>query len=251
MIVSAATPEFQRSVDLSRATVESRVLGEILKIDFAVLLKAIAPAMAPVDFGKEGISGKMRLAGAALRDHLGADGLRALQTHVSDTVRGLAIYGLAVDLDTADIPAVLDTVRPFAADSHFGVREWAWLAVRPRLVRDLEQSIAALAPWTLERNPLLRRFAVEALRPRGVWCKAIAELRTAPERGLPLLQPMRAEPEKYPQDSVANWLNDAAKDRPDWVEDLCRSWLHHSDGARSTARIVARATRSFKVPLKA
>ncbi len=65
-----------------------------------------------------------------------------------------------------------------------------------RLLRDLDQSVAALASWTLERSPLLRSFAVEALRPRGVWCNAIAELRTAPERGLPLLQPMRAESEK-------------------------------------------------------
>ena len=91
--------------------------------------------MAPVDFGKEGISGEMRLAVAALRDHLGADGLRALQTHGSDTARGLAIYGLAVDLDTADIPAVLDTVRPVSADGHFGVRGWAWLAVRASVAR--------------------------------------------------------------------------------------------------------------------
>ncbi|WP_321364902.1 DNA alkylation repair protein [uncultured Celeribacter sp.] len=242
--------EGQRTRDLSCGAVPSRVLKEILEIDFEVLLEAVAPKMPPVDFGNEGITGKMRLASAALRNHLSLVEFRTLQSHVSDTVRGLVIYGLAIDLETADIPTVLDTVRPFASDIHFGVREWAWLAVRPRLVRDLDQSIAALAPWTLERDPLLRRFAVEALRPRGVWCKAIADLRATPELGLPLLQPMRAEPEKYPQDSVANWLNDAAKDQPAWVENLCRSWLNQSDGDKNTARIVARGMRSIKEQLK-
>lgn len=39
-MVSTATPEFQQSVDLSRAADESRVLGEIMKIGFAVRIPA-------------------------------------------------------------------------------------------------------------------------------------------------------------------------------------------------------------------
>lgn len=236
----------ERTIALNQGEIESRTLNEILKIDFDVLLTAIAPEMALPEFGKDGISAKMQMSGKALFDHLGPSAIHHLKTHRSDTVRGFAIYAMANMLDDADVPSVLAAVRPLAADPHFGVREWAWLAMRPRLVRDLEQSIGALQPWTQDRDPLIRRFAVEALRPRGVWCKAIAELRTNPSLGLPLLEPMWAEKERYPQDSVANWLNDAAKDHPEWVSELCRKWLSRSDGNKATARIAARAVRSIK-----
>ncbi len=233
---------------LNRGEVASRNLNEILKIDFNILLKSIVPDMALPNFGKVGISTRMQMAGRALHEHIGIAGLKALQTHTSDTVRGFAIYGLANSLDNADIPSVLKTVRPFAADAHFGVREWSWLAVRPRLVRDLECSIYELTHWSLDCDPLIRRFAVEALRPRGVWCKAIPALRADPSLGRRLLEPMRAEPERYPQDSVANWLNDAAKDHPEWVTNLCRDWLARSEGNPATTRIATRATRSIKRP---
>jgi 3-methyladenine DNA glycosylase AlkC len=46
------------------------------------------------------------------------------------------------------------------------------------------------------------------------------------------------------QNSVANWLNDASKTQPGWVEDVCDRWLAESR-APQTACIVRRATRSL------
>ena len=102
-----------------------------------------------------------------------------------------------------------------------------------------------LAEWTASPSERLRRFASEALRPRGVWCAHIAALKADPARALPLLAPLRADPSAYVQDSVSNWLNDAAKDQPAWVRTLCAQWLESSDAA-ATRRICQRATRSLK-----
>jgi 3-methyladenine DNA glycosylase AlkC len=234
-----------RKAALSRGEFASSNLGEILAIDFADLMESLAPGAGLPAFQKDGISRRMALCGEALLAHFGADVLATWTGHTSDTVRGLALFGLARHKDDATVADVLTMVRPFAADGHFGVREWAWLAVRPRLVRDLDLSIAALADWTGDADVNIRRFAVEALRPRGVWCKHIPALREDPARGLPLLEPMRREGEKYAQDSVANWLNDAAKDRPDWVRSLCQRWLRETDDCPPTQRITTRALRSL------
>lgn len=230
---------------LSKGLIASRNLQEILKIDFHVLLEQITPGKQMPSFEKEGISRKMVIGGEHLLTCMGASGLESLALHKSDTARGLAVFGLAKHLQDAPIPRVLTMVRQFAADSHFGVREWAWLAVRPRLTAELPLAISLLAAWTKEADVNLRRFAVEALRPRGVWCKHIAELRSHPELGLPLLEPMRTEPEKYAQDSVSNWLNDASKDQAEWVKVLCNRWCEAEPGNAATKRISVRAQRSI------
>ena len=143
-----------------------------------------------------------------------------------------------------DLAARLQAIRPLADDAHFGVREWAWMALRPHLAAELDAAIAQLAVWTHEPSERLRRFACEALRPRGVWCAHIAALKQQPERGLPLLSPLHGDAAHYVQDAVANWLNDAAKDQPDWVRALCAQWLQGEPGA-ATRRICQRALRSL------
>ena len=110
------------------------------------------------------------------------------------------------------------------ADSHFGVREIIWMALRPEMSEHLDFSIAFLSHWAESEDENIRRFSTEALRPRGVWCAHIEALKEKPEVYLPILDKLKSDKAKYVQDSVGNWLNDASKTRPDFVTALCERW---------------------------
>jgi 3-methyladenine DNA glycosylase AlkC len=142
------------------------------------------------------------------------------------------------------LPEQLDAVRRFAADPHFGVREMAWMAVRDATIRSLDEALQLLRPWVVDPDPNIRRFASELTRPRGVWCAQIERLKAEPWVGAGLLEPLRADPCRYVQNSVANWLNDASRTRPDWVEETCDRWLADSNAAE-TRYIVRRALRTL------
>lgn len=279
----AAIPRDLRT-RLSRAEESTRTLAEMLAIDFAIYLPIIdsrvseADARACQDAG--GITRKIAMAAeviARIGDPRAAD---KLAKHPTDLARGIAAYVVGVhasraiaQLDTNDakgavgggakadnarrtiVTDAINAVRPLADDEHSGVREWAWMGIRPLLARDIEHSIAALEPWTRDASPNIRRFATEATRPRGVWCAHIAALRADPSLGLPLLEPLKADPTKYVQDSVANWLNDASKDDEKFVRTLTTRWtkdaakLSKSNpaAAKATTRIITRALRTVGV----
>lgn len=239
----------ERLSRLNRGEVESTHLTECLAVDFAQLAEAAFPALAPGaiaqigEWKSLGISRRMAEIGALLRRELPQAEWPRVAVHPSDTVRGWACFLLGA-VPEMDMAARLAAIRPLAGDAHFGVREWVWMAVRPYLATDLARAIGLLLPWTGEASPYLRRFASEVLRPRGVWCSHIRALRDDPAMGLPLLEPLRADPARYVQDSVANWLNDASKDRPDWVREVCSRWESESPGAE-TRYVVKRAIRSL------
>ncbi|EKQ6346702.1 hypothetical protein P6M03_001012 [Pseudomonas aeruginosa] len=235
---------------LARGEMQSATLAECMAVDQAQLMRAVFPDLLPevlkeVDSACElGILKRMGRIGALLLDAMGADGIEACRMHGADTVRGWACFMIGAQPGLL-LRARLTAIRPLADDDHFGVREWAWMAMRPHLTVDLDVSIALLVEWTTSSSERLRRFASEALRPRGVWCTHIAALKREPERAIPILTPLRADPSIYVQDSVANWLNDAAKDQPDWVRGLCTQWLQATP-ADATRRICQRALRNLK-----
>jgi 3-methyladenine DNA glycosylase AlkC len=168
---------------------------------------------------------------------------QALASHPSDVARSWAATW--VMFSGLTLPAKLQAVRRFAADPHFGVREMAWMAVRDEVVGAAPAAIALLGPWVQDADPNIRRFASELTRPRGVWCAQIELLKTEPWIALPLLARLRADPSRYVQNSVANWLNDAARTQPDWVAALCGRWADASQEP-ATRYIVRRAMRNLE-----
>ncbi len=235
---------------LNAGTIEAATLTECLAVDFAALLRHAVPAIGEASIAMmhraagEGISRRMTLAARLLLDHGGIDVLDELRCHPSDTVRGWACFIIG-EVEERSLSDRLLLIRPLADDRHFGVREWSWMAVRGHIADDLNAALQRLAGWTADPSERVRRFASEATRPRGVWCSHIRPLRHSPERALPILEPLRSDPAAYVQDSVGNWLNDAGKDQPDWVQSVCARWNVESDTA-ATARICKRALRSIE-----
>ncbi|WP_211224416.1 DNA alkylation repair protein [Paenibacillus assamensis] len=169
--------------------------------------------------------------------------MESIMEYGSDSVRCWGCYMVSSDIDLT-LQQKLEKMKRFAADQHFGVREIAWMAVRDDIARNLTSAIEMLSAWTTEEDANIRRFAVEATRPCGVWTSHIQKLKFQPELALPLLEQVKSDPSKYVQDSVGNWLNDASKSRPEWVHEVCEQWIQASD-SKETAKIVKRATRTL------
>ncbi|MDO9165093.1 MAG: DNA alkylation repair protein [Rhodoferax sp.] len=243
---------------LNKGLIETVNLNEFLAIDLARLTASVATQIG-LDARDERLSDTLAMLGAfkpmkrhlhvarALYDltaiHSERDAIaHRLATHASDVARCWAAQW--VMLSELASPDKLHSVRRFAADRHFGVRETAWMAVRDELVAAPDSAVSLLQPWVLDRDPNIRRFASELTRPRGVWCAQIEVLKAEPWRALRLLEPLRADPSRYVQNSVANWLNDASKSQPQWVGELCERWLNES-AAPQTRYIVQRALRTL------
>lgn len=234
---------------LNRGEEEALTLAECLAVDFSLLMKSAFPEAHPKTIRKmkaaveEGWVGRTRLAGKILLDDLGPEILPQMFSHKSDQVRGWGA-SLITALDNVSLKKRLSSVRPLADDPNPGVRETAWIMLRPHVAADIDDAFDLLMPWTKSSSANIRRYACEITRPRGVWCAHIPLLRQKPELGLPLLESLKADSSRYVQNSVANWLNDASKDRPEWVMRITRCWEKDSK-TKETAYIVRRARRTM------
>lgn len=168
----------------------------------------------------------------------------ALVSHPSDVIRSFGCFATTAREGYA-VGTKLKWMKPLAADEHFGVREFAWMAVRVDVMCELKPAIRSLAKWTSHADANVRRFASEVTRPRGVWCQHIEALKRDPDLALPILEPLRADPSEYVRSSVGNWLNDASKTRPDFVRDLCDRWRRESPIAETQA-ICKKALRTLE-----
>ena len=118
--------------------------------------------------------------------------------------------------------------------------EWA---IRPFIAAHPELSFATLAAWTRDPSAHVRRLVSEGSRPRLPWGHRLASLIADPSPTLPLLAALQDDPSPYVRRSVANHLNDIAKDHPAVVAD----WLHlHLPRASDERRALLRhASRSL------
>ena len=90
---------------------------------------------------------------------------------------------------------------------------------------------------------MLRRLVSEGTRPRLPWAMQLPQLMEDPSPMLPILESLRDDKEEYVRRSVANHLNDIAKDHGDLVGALAKDWMDGADKNRE--RLVRHACRSL------
>jgi len=116
-------------------------------------------------------------------------------------------------------------------------------SIRPYLVRYPEATYARLRAWAGDDSVHVRRLVSEGTRPRLPWAPRLRAFQEDPRPVIALLELLKDDPERYVQRSVANNLNDIAKDHPDLALETCQRWL---DGASADrAWVVQHALRTL------
>ena len=162
--------------------------------------------------------------------------LRAMAPRLTHGFQAVAITEFVArhGLDHVDL-----SLATLADLTRFGSAEFA---IRPFLARDTAGTLAVMLAWSRDENEHVRRLASEGSRPRLPWAGRVAALKAAPTLAAPLRESLKGEPIVYVRKSVANHLNDIAKDRPDWLVDRLAAWP--ADDAR-TMWIIRHALRTL------
>ncbi|MBL4584979.1 MAG: hypothetical protein JKX83_10230 [Pseudomonadales bacterium] len=115
-------------------------------------------------------------------------------------------------------------------------------SVRPFIIQDSNKMMKQMLEWSLHENEHVRRLASEGCRPRLPWAMALPEFKKSPEAILAILENLKQDISLYVRRSVANNLNDIAKDNPTVTLDTAARWLgKHPD----TDWLVKHASRTL------
>jgi len=115
-------------------------------------------------------------------------------------------------------------------------------AVRPFILKYGQQMMDQMTQWSLHESHHVRRLASEGSRPRLPWAMALPALKKDPSAILPILENLKNDPGEWVRRSVANNLNDIAKDNPQVVLQIAAKWKGLS---RETDAIVKHGCRTL------
>jgi 3-methyladenine DNA glycosylase AlkC len=164
------------------------------------------------------------------------DILRAMAPHLTHGFQAIAITEYVARHGLDDFDASMEAL---AGLTRFGSAEFA---IRPFLAADTARALTVMTRWTGSDDDHVRRLASEGARPRLPWAARVPALKADPTLAGPILEALKADTSLYVRKSVANHLNDIAKDRPDWLLARLADWPQ--EDAR-TAWIVRHALRTL------
>jgi 3-methyladenine DNA glycosylase AlkC len=179
-------------------------------------------------FAEMALKEKMRHISLTLHAHLPANYPQALDV----------LLQVAPHFDGFDAMVFPDFVEVYGLDhweesltamETFNRNASAEFAIRPFLVQDTARALTRMQQWAESDDPHLRRLASEGCRPRLPWAIGLPIFKEDPGPILPILEALKADPSEDVRRSVANNLNDIAKDHPEVVLDVCRRWRGESE----------------------
>ena len=143
----------------------------------------------------------------------------------------VAKYGL--DYFELSMQALYEMTKRFTAEG----------AIRAFIQKYPDQTLKRLAEWADDKNCHVRRLVSEGTRPRLPLAPRLPQFIKDPRPVLRFLDKLKADPEQMVRRSVANNLNDIAKDNPDLVVKTLKEWQKTKN--KGTQWIVSHASRTL------
>ncbi|PCH96796.1 MAG: DNA alkylation repair protein [Gammaproteobacteria bacterium] len=140
----------------------------------------------------------------------------------------LSTYGME-DLQTSIV--TMEEVTQFTSGE---------FAVRPFLIKYGEVMLEQMILWSKHPHYLVRRLASEGSRPRLPWAMALGDYKKDPTPILPILHRLMDDPTEIVRRSVANNLNDIAKDNPHIVIEFAKQYLGKREQINRTIKHACR-----------
>jgi 3-methyladenine DNA glycosylase AlkC len=119
----------------------------------------------------------------------------------------------------------------------------AEFGIRYLINAEPEKSMIILNQWATDENYHVRRLASEGSRPRLPWGMQLSSFIDDPKPLFTLLEQLKDDNEEYVRRSVANSLNDIAKDHPKLIEDLAERWVKNAD--KNRIKLIKHACRTL------
>lgn len=116
-------------------------------------------------------------------------------------------------------------------------------AIRPFIQQEQDRALKTIRRWVQDDDHHVRRLASEGTRPRLPWAMRLPRLILDPRPILPILTALLDDPEEYVRRSVANSLNDIAKDHPDLVADFVAA--HMAGASPERLKLLRHASRTL------
>ena len=96
--------------------------------------------------------------------------------------------------------------------------------IRTFIIHYPERTMKILHEWVTDDNAHVRRLVSEGTRPRLPWAPRLPGFQKDPRPVINLLEKLKEDPIIFVRRSVANNLNDIAKDHPDLVVEVLERW---------------------------
>lgn len=238
---------FKALYNVAMATdMAEKIAGIETRFDQAGFVEQIAASVDTLE-----LKGRINLFAAALRDHLPPDYPEALAILLKllgpsgDYSEGMFNDGWQLMPIAAFVERYgLDYLHESLAAMHaITQRNTAEFAIRPFIERYPDELLATLRRWTSDRSEHVRRLVSEGTRTRLPWAARLPAFIADPAPVLELLELLRDDPSLYVRKSVANNLNDIAKDHPDFVLATLTRW--NADASDGTRWIIRHALRTL------